>query len=313
MSQNRGIKKLITSHKQREGGGMMVRRPIGGEISDADPFLLLDHFGPVTHKPGEAVGAPDHPHRGFETVSYIIEGSMQHKDSAGNAGTLKAGWVQWMTAGSGVVHSEMPSDEQQEKGGTTEGFQLWVNLPAKDKMVPPRYQDTPSEDIPIVTAQGGNVWVKVIAGEALGTKAVIETRSPILYLDVRLQPGTVFTQPVPEQYEGLVYVWRGSGFFGCDRRVASMGQVGILDRGEALRMEAGENEEVRVLLIAGKPLREPIARHGPFVMNTWEEIEQAFKDYQSGKLGRIEGAEARHAAAEAAVKRQKQSGTWNQK
>lgn len=313
MSQNRGIKKLITSHKQREGGGMMVRRPIGGEISDADPFLLLDHFGPVTHKPGEAVGAPDHPHRGFETVSYIIEGSMQHKDSAGNAGTLKAGWVQWMTAGSGVVHSEMPSDEQQEKGGTTEGFQLWVNLPAKDKMVPPRYQDTPSEDIPIVTAQGGNVWVKVIAGEALGTKAVIETRSPILYLDVRLQPGTVFTQPVPEQYEGLVYVWRGSGFFGCDRRVASMGQVGILDRGEALRMEAGENEEVRVLLIAGEPLREPIARHGPFVMNTWEEIEQAFKDYQSGKLGRIEGAEARHAAAEAAVKRQKQSGTWNQK
>lgn len=313
MSQRRGVKRLVTAHQQREGGGFIIKRPIGGEIKECDPFLLLDHFGPVTHKPGEAVGAPDHPHRGFETVTYLIEGSTQHKDSAGNSGVLKKGWVQWMTAGSGVVHSEMPSDEQRERGGDSEGFQLWVNLPAKDKMVPPRYQDTPAEDIPIATAQDGNVWVKVIAGESLGTKAVIETRTPIMYLDVRLTPGTVFVQPVPKEYEGFAYVWRGSGFIGDERKAASMGQVGLLDQGAELRLEAAANEEVRILLIAGVPLREPIARHGPFVMNTWEEIEQAFQDYQSGKLGRIEGAEARYAATEAAVKKQKDSGTWNKK
>lgn len=187
-----------------------MKRPIGGEIKECDPFLLLDHFGPINHKPGEAVGAPDHPHRGFETVTYLIEGSTQHKDSAGNSGVLKKGWVQWMTAGSGIVHSKMPSDEQRG----SEGFQLWVNLPAKDKMVPPHYQDTPAEDIPIMTAQGGNVWVKVIAGESLGTKAVIETRTPIMYLDVRLKPGTVL---VPRDYEGFAYVWRGSGFIGNER------------------------------------------------------------------------------------------------
>lgn len=311
MSPRRGVKKLVTAHQQREGGGFMVRRPIGGEISDCDPFMLLDHFGPVNQKPGEAVGAPDHPHRGFETVTYLIEGSTQHKDSAGNSGVLKSGWVQWMTAGSGVVHSEMPTDEQREKGGRSEGFQLWVNLPAKDKMVPPRYQDTPAKAIPIVTAQDGNVWIKVIAGEALGTKAVIETRTPVMYLDIRLKPGTVFVQPVPKDYEGFAYVWRGSGFIGDDKKALLMGQVGILDQGEELRMEAASNEEVRILLIAGVPLREPVARHGPFVMNTWEEIEQAFVDYQSGKLGKIEGAEARYAATKAAVKKQKESGTWN--
>lgn len=313
MTQRRGVKRLVTAHQQREGGGFVVKRPIGGEIKECDPFLLLDHFGPVTHKPGEAVGAPDHPHRGFETVSYIIVGDMQHKDSAGNSGVLKRGWVKWMTAGSGVVHSEMPSDEQREKGGESEGFQLWVNLPAKDKMVPPRYQDTPAENIPIVTAQDGNVWVKVIAGESLGTKAVIETRTPIVYLDIRLKPGTVFVQPVPKEYQGFAYVWRGSGFIGDERRAASMGQIGLLDKGEELRLEASATEEVRILLIAGVPLREPIARHGPFVMNTWEEIEQAFHDYQSGKLGKIEGAEARYAATEAAVKKQKESGTWSKK
>jgi redox-sensitive bicupin YhaK (pirin superfamily) len=311
MPQRRSVKKLVTAHQQREGGGFIVRRPIGGEVSHCDPFMLLDHLGPVTHKPGEAVGAPDHPHRGFETVTYIIDGSSQHKDSAGNSGVLKPGWVQWMTAGSGVVHSEMPSDERREKGGLSEGFQLWVNLPAKDKMIPPRYQDTPAESIPIVTAQDGKVWVKIIAGEALGTSAVIETRTPILYLDIRLQPGTVFVQQVPTNHEGFAYVWRGSGFIGDDRKPLSMGQVGILDQGDEVRIEAAANEEVRILLIAGVPLREPIARHGPFVMNTWEEIEQAFEDYQSGKLGEIEGAEARYAATEAAVKKQKESGTWN--
>lgn len=309
---SRGIKKVAAAHQQREGAGILVRRAIGGEIAECDPFLLLDHMGPVLHKPGEATGAPDHPHRGFETVSYIIDGSMQHRDSVGNHGVLKAGWVQWMTAGSGVVHSEMPSDEQVRNGGRTEAFQLWVNLPAKDKMASPHYQDVPTERIPIVTAQGGDVWIKVIAGEALGTRSVIDTRTPIMFLDIRLKPGAVFVQSVPKNYEGFAYTWRGSGYLGDEQKAVTVGQVGILDQGEELRMEASEEEEVRFLLIAGEPLHEPIARHGPFVMNTWKEIEQAFEDYSAGKLGQIEGSEERYAAAETAVKKQKESGTWRQ-
>ena len=300
MGRSRALKKLATAEQQREGGGFLVRRPIGGRAGRCDPFLMLDHLGPVEYGPGEAVGAPDHPHRGFETVTYIISGSGQHKDSAGNSGELREGWVQWMTAGSGVVHSEMPGDDMMKNGGRSEGFQLWVNLPAKDKMVPPRYQDTPADKIPIVTAQEGNVWVKVIAGESLGTKAVIETRSPMMYLDIRLKPGTVFEQTVPRDFDGFAYVWFGSGYLGDAREPAGFGQVGILGEGEVFRMEASAEEELRVLLIAGKPLKEPIAAHGPFVMNTVEEIQQAFADYQSGKLGEIQGGDERFRATEAA-------------
>ena len=312
MTKSRGVKKLVTAHQQREGGGFMVRRPIGGEISECDPFLMLDHLGPVEYKPGEAIGAPDHPHRGFETVTYVVEGTSQHKDSAGNSGVLKPGWVQWMTAGSGVVHAEMPGDDMMKNGGKSEGFQLWVNLPAKDKMVPPRYQDTPDETIPIATSQEGKVWVKVIAGEALGKNAVIETRVPIMYLDIHLQPGTVFVQPVPEDYSGFAYVWRGAGFLGSEKTQAEMGQVGLLDQGLDFRMEASADEEVRILLIAGTPLKEPISRYGPFVMNTWEEIQQAFADYQSGKLGSIAGADERYAATKSAKKQQMATGRWQE-
>ena len=228
---------------------------------------------------------------------------------AGNSGELKEGWVQWMTAGSGVIHAEMPSDDIMKNGGHSEGFQLWVNLPAKVKMIPPRYQDTAAELIPIVTDEDGKVWVKVIAGESLGTTAVIETRTPIMYLDIRLQPGTVLSQAVPEEYDGFCYVWRGSGYLGAERRRAEKGQIALFDKGSEFRMEAGENSEIRMLLIAGVPLNEPIARHGPFVMNTWEEIEQAFEDYRSGKLGAIEGAEERYAASQQAKQKQ-ESGTW---
>ena len=189
-----------------------------------------------------------------------------------------------------------------------EGFQLWVNLPAKDKMVPPRYQDTPAEKIPIVTAQDGHVWVKVIAGESLGTKAIIETRSPMMYLDTHLQPGTSFTQSVPENFDGFAYVWLGSGYLGESREPAKMGQAGILGDGTEFQMEASASEELRVLLIAGQPLKEPVASYGPFVMNTWEEIQQAFADYQSGKLGMIEGAEERHQITESAREKLIKSG-----
>ena len=309
-TRDRTIKEIVTSRQQKEGGGFIIRRPIGGEMSMCDPFIILDHFGPVFNKPGEAIGAPDHPHRGFETVAYIISGSNQHKDSAGNSGMLKEGWVQWMTAGSGVVHSEMPSDDMIKNGGLSEGFQLWVNLPAKDKMIPPRYQDTPHEKIPIVTENDGKVWVKVIAGESLGTKAVIDTRTPMMYLDIRLQPGTTFTQPVPNTYNGFVYVWKGAGYLGSNRVKAELGQVGVLEAGDQIRLEASSNEALHVLLIAGIPINEPVVKYGPFVMNTKEEIQQAFDDYRAGRLGKIEGSEERYAATEAARQKQKESGIW---
>uniref|UniRef100_A0A1X7SPJ8 Pirin n=1 Tax=Amphimedon queenslandica TaxID=400682 RepID=A0A1X7SPJ8_AMPQE len=303
----------VTAHQQREGGGFIVKRPIGGEVSELDPFLLLDHFGPVEYGPGEAVGAPDHPHRGFETVSYIVSGSMQHKDSAGNSGTLSEGWVQWMTAGSGVVHSEMPSDDVIKNGGKVEGFQLWVNLRAEDKMISPRYQDTPPEKIPVKATADGKVTVKVIAGESLGTSANIETRTPIMYLDIHLKEGASFTQDVPKEYKGILYVWRGSGYLGeGTEKNVKMGQMGVMGEGDSVTMTAADDEEMRVLLIAGEPLNENVVRSGPFVMNTWAEIQQAYSDYQSGKLGQIEGAEERYAATEAAKKRQKESGRWRQ-
>ena len=211
----------------------------------------------------------------------------------------------------GVVHSETPSDEMMAKGGKSEGFQLWVNLPAKDKMITPRYQDTPADKIPVVTADDGKVWVKVIAGESLGAKAVIDTRTPIIMLDIHLQPGAKFSQAVPKNCNGFAYVWRGSGYLGDNRISVEMGQVGILADGDGeLLMEAAADDVIHILLVAGEPLNEPIAKYGPFVMNTMEEIQQAFMDYRSGKLGKIDGAEERYAQAEAAKQKQKQSGRW---
>ncbi|XP_070536507.1 pirin-like [Ptychodera flava] len=308
----RSVKEVVTAHQQREGGGFLVRRPIGGKIKMVDPFILLDHVGPVDHKPGEAIGAPDHPHRGFETVSYIIEGSLHHKDSVGNEGHLKSGWVQWMTAGSGVVHSEMPGEDMIKNGGRMEATQLWVNLRSTDKFVSPRYQDTPAEKIPVVKTPDGKAKVKVIAGTSLGTQAVIETRSPMMYLDIHLEPGASFTQEVHESFNGFAYVRGGSGYLGHDLKPAKMGQVGVLTEGSKFTMKAADDQSCDILLIAGQPLNEPVVHHGPFVMNTKEQIQQAIKDYHSGMLGKIAGSEMRYQQTEAAKQKQKETGTWSQ-
>eukprot|EP00794_Sanderia_malayensis_P000128 gene128-739_t len=225
MAKYRGIKRFETSNRKREGGGFIVRRPIGDKIDVCDPLLMLDHLGPVEYGPGEAVGAPDHPHRGFETVTYIIDGENMHHDSAGNSGVLGPGWVQWMTAGSGVVHSEMPSERFTKTGGLFEGFQLWVNLPAKDKMTRPRYQDTPPEKIPVTKSPDGATLIKVIAGECLGTNAYIETRTPILFLDARISAGNEFDVSIPQDHNAFVYVWRGSGLLGAESKAAKLGDV----------------------------------------------------------------------------------------
>ncbi len=282
----RDVKRVISSHRQREGGGFIVRRPLpthGLEV--ADPFLLIDEMGPIDYPPGQAVGAPDHPHRGFETVTYILEGEGEHEDSAGHRGVIGAGDVQWMTAGGGIIHSEMPSARIQEEGGRVHGFQIWVNLPARLKMTRPRYQEVPRSRIPEARSADGLATVRVIAGEALGARAVIDTHTPIVYQDWSLEPGADITVPLAADHAAMAYVFEGAAQLGdAGARVAD-GQLGLLGEGDAVRLRA--SEKTRLLLLAGVPLREPVARYGPFVMNTAREIEEAIVDYQTGRMGEI--------------------------
>jgi len=287
----RTVSGIVNSIQTLEGGGFLVRRPFPkAAFSEFDPFLLLDEMGPMEVAPGEAKGAPDHPHRGFETVTYMLSGEMEHKDSRGHAGRLSSGDVQWMTAGAGVVHSEMRSQAFMRNGGRMHGFQLWVNLPQRDKMMKPRYQEIPSAKIPKATSADGLVSVSVIAGEALGQKAVIETRTPIIYLHYRLEPGGVATPQVPRDYNAFVYIVEGAGLFGSEGQRGADGQmVMFAPDGDEVRIEnsADAKAALEVLLIAGPPLNEPIARYGPFVMNTEAEIHQAFEDYRLGLMGAI--------------------------
>jgi redox-sensitive bicupin YhaK (pirin superfamily) len=282
---------VVNSVETIEGGGFLVRRPFPTALSsEVDPFLLLDEMGPIEVVPGEAKGAPDHPHRGFETVTYMLAGDLEHKDSRGHAGRLGAGDVQWMTAGAGVIHREMPSEEFVRQGGRMHAFQLWVNLPSRDKMTKPRYQEIPSSKIPNATSADGLVTVNVIAGEAMGQHAVIETRTPIMYLHYKIAPGGAVAQPLPNDYNAFAYVVDGEGSFGSNGKRAGDGQMILfaLD-GEDVKIEnlADAGGDLEVLLIAGVPLNEPMARYGPFVMNTQEEIHQAFDDYSQGRMGEI--------------------------
>jgi redox-sensitive bicupin YhaK (pirin superfamily) len=288
----RTVAGIVNSIETLEGGGFLVRRPFPkASLSDFDPFLLLDEMGPMDVAPGEAKGAPDHPHRGFETVTYMLSGDMEHKDSSGRAGRLRPGDVQWMTAGSGVVHAEMPSAEFMRTGGRMHGFQLWVNLPERDKMIKPRYQEIPSSRIPKATSADGLVSVSVIAGEAMGETAVIETRTPIIYLHYRIKPGGVVNQKVPHDYNAFAYVVDGAGLFGVEGERGADGQmIMFAPDGDEVRIEnsADAHATLEVLVIAGVPLNEPIVRYGPFVMNTEAEIHQAFEDYRRGRMGAIE-------------------------
>jgi redox-sensitive bicupin YhaK (pirin superfamily) len=286
----RSVARVIESDHVMEGAGVSIRRSFPtANLEDLDPFLLLDHMGPIQFAPGQAVGFPDHPHRGFETVTYVLEGAMEHRDSKGNHGVLGPGDVQWMTAGSGVVHSEMPGEELRKKGGRLEGFQLWVNLPKVAKMTEPRYQEVAAERLPVVETPSKNAKVKVIAGESLGQRAAIETRTPILYLHFTLQPGASVTQGVPAEYNAFAYAIDGAGLAGATQ--LDEGHLAVFakdgDRVE-LSNPASARKPFNVLLIAGAPIGEPVARYGPFVMNTKAEIYQAFEDYRTGRMGVIE-------------------------
>jgi hypothetical protein len=279
--------RIVTAHRQREGAGFIVRRPVPTQgLDTVDPFLLLDEMGPIDYAPGEAVGAPDHPHRGFETITYMLEGEFEHEDSAGHRGTLRPGDVQWMTAGAGIVHSEMPSRAIQDKGGRVHGFQIWVNLPARLKMTRPRYQEVPAKGIPEARTEDGRARVRVIAGEALGVRAVIDTHIPIVYQDWTIDSGADVSVAVARGQDAMAYVFQGSVLVGNEGREVRDGQLALLAAGDAVRFRGAEGGG-RLLLLAGVPTREPVARYGPFVMNTQEEIFQAVRDYQSGRMGEI--------------------------
>jgi quercetin 2,3-dioxygenase len=288
----RSVLQVIKSETTQDGEGITLNRSFPNRfLSDFDPFLLLDEIGPMDIKSGKQKGFPNHPHRGFETVTYLLEGKFEHKDSHGHAGTISAGDVQWMTAGSGVIHSEMPEKEFSQKGGKLHGFQLWVNLPKKNKMMKPRYQEIKSPKIPTGTTENGNVIVKVITGDSVGAKAVIDTITPIMYLHFKLQPGSKILQPVPEEYNVFAYVIQGSGLFresNISNKIIERGNLVIFDRdGKEVYIQAAKDSKIplELLLIGGVPIKEPIARYGPFVMNTQQEIYQAIEDYRSGRLG----------------------------
>ncbi|KAJ1736072.1 hypothetical protein LPJ61_000215 [Coemansia biformis] len=312
----RQVARVITAHRQREGGGFVVRRPLpSGSLDYADPFLMLDHLGPVHYAPGEAVGAPDHPHRGFETVTYILEGGFEHRDSHGNHGVLKPGWVQWMTAGSGVVHSEMPTDELLKNGGTFHGFQIWVSLPAKDKMIRPRYQDVPPEDIPWFESADKSTKIKVIAGQVEGVQATIDTHTPIYYLDLRTTGK--YSLAIPEGMDVMVYNYHPAPILvGQEKTRVSEGQLAVVNtHGRSVDFEVAnaaeedpEKREARVLVLAGTPIREKVARHGPFVMNTEEEIYQAMADVRAGSFGSIPGSTERMRKTNEANAKRNQAG-----
>jgi redox-sensitive bicupin YhaK (pirin superfamily) len=286
----REVTRVVTAHRQREGGGFVVRRPVPTAGLDlVDPFLMLDEMGPVDYGPGEAIGAPDHPHRGFETVTYALEGELEHEDSAGHRGTLRAGDVQWMTAGAGIVHSEMPSRRILEEGGRVHGFQIWVNLPARLKMSRPRYQEVPAARIPRAQSEDGRASVRVVAGEALGARALIDTHTPIVLQDWTLQPGADVTIAVARDHQAFVYVFGGEALVGEQGRPTRDGQLALLGDGDCvcLRSAATGAGAARLLLLAGVPIGEPVARYGPFVMSTQEELRQAVRDFQSGRMGEI--------------------------
>ena len=274
----RTITRRVRGIPTSDGAGVKLTRVIGQRALEMlDPFLMLDEFGSDSATDYIA-GFPSHPHRGFETVTYMLDGRMRHRDNAGNEGLLESGSVQWMTAGRGIVHSEMPEQDH----GLMRGFQLWVNLPAKDKMSAPRYQDIAPEKIPSVEPAAG-VRVRVVAGELLGARGPVSgVATEPVYLDVALEPGAQVEIPVPATHNAFAYVFEGDGVQVGNETLARS-ELGVLSPGDSVALIASD-KPARVLVVAGKPLNEPVAKYGPFVMNTPEQIMQAMQDYQAGRF-----------------------------
>jgi len=286
---SRSVVAVVQARRQTEGEGFPIRRPFPTPtLADFDPFLMLDEVGPVDYAPGRALGAPDHPHRGFETISYVLSGEKLHEDSTGKRQLLRPGDVQWMTAGAGIVHSELPSPSFKASGGRAHSFQIWVNLPAARKLAVPGYRHVAAAQTPTAATADGGAVAKVIAGEALGVAGALGADADVWLQDWRVAPPGHAVAPLPPGFNVAGYVFGGEVAFGPERRVAESGALVLFGPGDALEFRGvAGSDGGRFLLLAGAPLNEPVARYGPFVMNTEAEIAQAIADYQSGRMGAI--------------------------
>ena len=289
----RPVRRLTTAPSGFEGEGFPVRRAFAGVPShELDPFIHLDQMGEVDYAPGEPKGTPWHPHRGFETVTYMIDGQMDHQDSNGGGGSITNGDTQWMTAGGGILHIEAPPEQLVTSGGLFHGLQLWVNLPRAAKMIAPKYQDIRGRESTLLTTPDGGSLIRVIAGEIAGHAGPGSTFTPINLAHVTLQPGAQLDLPWQADYNALVYVLAGRGTVGVEQRPIQIGQLAALGAGDTIRVSADRTQDsnipaMELFIMGGRPIREPVAQYGPFVMNTREELAQAFEDYQKGRLGVI--------------------------
>ena len=289
----RPVRSVTTAPRGFEGEGFPVRRAFAGvDLADLDPFIHLDQMGEVEYAPGEPKGTPWHPHRGFETVTYLLDGRLRHEDSHGGGGLISDGDTQWMTAGSGLLHIEAPPEEVVMAGGLFHGFQLWVNLPAVQKWNAPRYQDLRGSDVALLTSPDGGALLRLIAGELGGIDGPGSTSTPISLVHATVEPDASVRLPWRQDFNALVYVLAGRGTVGADRRPIEMGQLATFGPGDTVEFGALASQESRapkldVLVLGGRPIREPVAWYGPFVMNNRAELKQAYDDFQAGKLGRI--------------------------
>jgi hypothetical protein len=290
---HRTVASVTSAPSGLEGEGFPVRRAFAGvDLADLDPFVHMDQMGEVDYAPGEPKGTPWHPHRGFETVTYMIDGIFEHSDSNGGGGVITNGDTQWMTAGAGILHIEKPPEALVVSGGLFHGIQLWVNLPRHQKWSPPRYQDLRASEVALLASSDGGALVRVIAGDVAGHRGPGSTYTPMTLVHATLAPGAQVTLPWRSDFNALAYVLAGSGAAGMERWPMRMGQLAVFGPGSSLTVSATLGQESRspqldVLLLGGRPIGEPVAWMGPFVMNTREEIVQAFADYQAGRLGTI--------------------------
>ncbi len=293
VARQRPVRSITIAPRGFEGEGFPVRRAFAGvDLADLDPFVHLDQMGEVEYAPGEPKGTPWHPHRGFETVTYMIDGTFEHSDSNGGGGVITNGDTQWMTAGAGILHIEKPPEALVASGGLFHGFQLWVNLPAALKWSPPRYQDLRASEVALVSSSDGGALVRVIAGDVDGHHGPGTTYSPMTLVHATLSPGAQLSIRWRPDYNALAYVLAGFGTAGVERRPISSGQLALFGPGNAVTIAAEPIQESRspsldVLLLGGRPIGEPVAWMGPFVMNTRAEVIQAIADYQAGRLGQI--------------------------
>ena len=284
----RTVTSVTTAPSGLEGEGFPVRRAFAGvDLPRLDPFVHMDQMGEVDYGPGEPKGTPWHPHRGFETVTYMIDGVFRHQDSNGGGGLITNGDTQWMTAGGGILHIEPPPEELVVSGGLFHGFQLWVNLPARLKMTQPRYQDIRAGQVALLSSADGGALLRVIAGSFGEYAGPGITHTPISLLHATVSPGAQVRLPWRADFNALGYVLSGSGFAGAEKRPARMGQLAVFGPGDALTVTAAPSQDLDILLLGGEPIREPVAAYGPFVMNTQAELVQAFEDYQAGRLGSV--------------------------